>query len=152
MKDEKIQQYLKWQHEKDRELMRTYVNSHPEMESFINACAEIQKASQEGKRAVMNINVGRTRDDGFHMYLANELHNPIVAFDSYQEKNGDRFPQIIITANSPVTEIAVNDIKSISFDTDADDKCNKYYFVLNYVDNLDYCILVMVYKNKFDID
>ena len=145
-----IQRYLEWQHERDRELMRNYVNNHPKLKQFIDACIEAQEAMSGGRRVELNIAAGKIIDDEFHKYLSNELCNPIIMIDSFQKETGKKIPLVSIIKNSPVAEIALNDVRNISSDSDAedDDKCSTYVFELNYEDNFNYLIEIRIYKEK----
>ena len=59
----------KRRYEQDQQLMINYVNSHPEMKPFIDAFTEVQKAYDDGRRAVLSISIGKSADDGFYSYL-----------------------------------------------------------------------------------
>lgn len=134
-------------YEENQKLMRNYVDSHIELNHFINALAEIQKAKQDNRHTSLIINVGESKKDGFLSYLENNVANPRVLFSSF-EKDSDIIPQIIISdKTSTIATLSLDCIKIISSKIENDDKdCSfdRYSFALRFNDKFDYDMTLVV--------
>lgn len=136
-------------YEENQILMRNYVDSHPEVNHFVNALAEMQETKQDNRHTNLSINIGEAKKEGFLSYLESNVANPRVLF-SHFDKDGDKIPQIIISdKTSTIAVLPVDCVKIISSQIENNDKdCSfdRYSFALRFNDKFDYNMTIAIDK------
>lgn len=133
-------------YEENQKLMSNYVDSHSELKPLIDAFVDIQKANKDRKCANLDISVGESTNEGFLIYLKTRIKNPRITFSSFEEADGKKIPQVVITDSIPITTIATECIKIISFDVIRKDDFDRYNFTLNYEDKFDYNMMITIHR------
>ena len=133
-------------YEENQKLMSNYVNVHPELKPLIDAFSEIQEANEDNRCAKLDISVGEATDEGFNIYLKTRIKNPRITFSSFEEENGNKIPQVVITDSVPIATIAMQCVKILSSDVIRNDDFNRYSLTLNYEGKFDYNMMIIVYK------
>lgn len=133
-------------YEDNQKLMSNYVDNHPELKPLIDAFSEIQKANKDGKCAKLDISIGKAADEGFYMYLHNRIKNPRITFSSFEEKNVNKIPQVVITDSVPIATIAMECVKILSSDVISNDDFDRYSFTFNYDNKFDYDVMIIIHK------
>lgn len=126
--------------------MSDYIGLHPELKPFIDAFSEIQEANKDGKCAKLDISIGESKKDGFYTYLHNRIKNPRIVFSSFEEENGNKIPQVVITDSVPIATIAMECIKIISSNVIKNNDFDRYSFTFNYDNKFDYDVMIIVHK------
>lgn len=144
-------------YQKNQELLKGWLTSHPEQKEFVSVLQGAGKAFIDCKTAEKSginieriekseilISVGQTvNEQNFVSYLQSHVKNPRVLFTSF-----DGVPQCIISSvGYTVTTFTLANVKNIRIaaknnDTSAFDK----YIIKCHSNNLDYEILVTIWK------
>lgn len=139
-------------YQRNQEVLRNYVEDHNELNDFVNAFKEMQKADQEGRKTVLDIIIGKSKKKGFLVHLSSYENNPRILFSSFKDRNNKRIPSIDISTYRKgmlIASISLGDVRIISSDIGMDNGiCNfdVYSFVIGIADKFDYDITMYVYK------
>lgn len=133
-------------YEDNRELMKDYVNDHPELKVFVKAFEKMQQANDDNKIVKFTIRVGKAGRDMFCSYLTSNVKNPRVLYSSWRE-NGKLIPQIIISDDT--NTIACFDMDSVHIVCKIEEDnlrypFKRYNFTIRIDDKFDYRMTIII--------